>query len=146
MRKFLSKKYRKVPPTEVVTVRRWHRSEAVEGRWGSLTKCGVTKCMKDHRSHDGPSYCFVVMIREVVPVPKFQEFKCYGTETLDGPLRLWRSVILAVEGNEESSRRICISMRRRSPWLSVVTTTIHHKVCWSSFILTDFQLIESLFN
>ena len=48
------------------------------------------------------------MIREVVAVPKFQEFKCYGTETLDGPLCLWLSSIPVVEGNEESSRRICI--------------------------------------
>ncbi|TMW81271.1 hypothetical protein EJD97_010753 [Solanum chilense] len=71
-----------------VTVRRWHRSEVAEERWGSLTKCGVTMCMTDRRSHDGPSCWFVMKIREVVPVPKFQEFKCYGTETLDGLLCL----------------------------------------------------------
>ena len=89
MRRFLSKKYRKVPPTELVTVvRRWHRSAAAEGRWGILIKCGVTECMTDRRSHDGPSCLFVMKIREVVPVPKFQEFKCFETETLDGPLCL----------------------------------------------------------
>ncbi|TMW95417.1 hypothetical protein EJD97_008899 [Solanum chilense] len=71
MRRFLRKKYRKVPPTELVTVRRWHRS-----------------CVRDRRSLDGPSCWFVMKIREVVPVPEFQEFKCFGTETLDGPLCL----------------------------------------------------------
>ncbi|TMW91808.1 hypothetical protein EJD97_013866 [Solanum chilense] len=92
MRRFFSKKYRKVPPMELgrsavpVTVCRWHRSEAAEGRWGSLTKCGDTKCVMDRRSHDGPSCWFVMKIREVVTVPKFQEFKCFGTETLDGLL------------------------------------------------------------
>ncbi|TMW96460.1 hypothetical protein EJD97_007322 [Solanum chilense] len=71
MRRFLSNKYRKVPPTELVTVRR-----------------ARDECVTDHRSHDGPSYWFVMKIREVVPVPKLQEFKCFGTETLDGPLCL----------------------------------------------------------
>ncbi|TMW81653.1 hypothetical protein EJD97_008476 [Solanum chilense] len=77
MRRFLSKKYRKSPPTKLVMVRRWPRSVTGEGRWGSLTKCGVTESVTDHRSHDGPSYWFVMKIREVVPVPKFQEFKCF---------------------------------------------------------------------
>ena len=81
-----------------VTVRRWHRSEAAEGRWGSLTKCGFMKCMMYCCSRDGPSWWFVVMIREVVPVLKFQEFKCYGTETLDGPLCLERSAIPVRQG------------------------------------------------
>ncbi|TMX03997.1 hypothetical protein EJD97_012379 [Solanum chilense] len=72
----------------LVTVRRWHRSAAAEGRWGILTKCGVTEFMTDRRSHDGPSCRFVMKIREVVPVPKLQEFKCFGTKTLDGPLCL----------------------------------------------------------
>ena len=39
----LSEEMQKRPPTELVTVRRWQRSAAAEGRWGSLTKCGVTK-------------------------------------------------------------------------------------------------------
>ncbi|TMW96758.1 hypothetical protein EJD97_006840 [Solanum chilense] len=72
----------------LVTVRSWQRSEAAEGRWGSLTKCGITESMTDHRSHDGPSCRFVMKIREVVLVPIFQEFKCFGMETLNAPLRL----------------------------------------------------------
>ena len=61
----------------------WHRSAAAEGRWGILTKCGVTEYVTDRRSHDGPFCWFVIKIREVVPVPKFQEFMCFGMETLD---------------------------------------------------------------
>ncbi|TMW98652.1 hypothetical protein EJD97_003686 [Solanum chilense] len=72
----------------LMTVHRWHRSVAAKERWGSLTKCGVTESVMDRRSHDGPSCWFVMKIREVVPVPKFQEFKCFGTKTLDGPLCL----------------------------------------------------------
>ncbi|TMW88994.1 hypothetical protein EJD97_017787 [Solanum chilense] len=71
MQMFLSKKYRKVPPTELVTVCR-----------------ARDECMTDRRIHNGLSCWFVMKIREVVPVPKFQEFKCFGTETLNGPLWL----------------------------------------------------------
>ncbi|TMW89840.1 hypothetical protein EJD97_016568 [Solanum chilense] len=84
----LSKECRKVPPTELVTVRRWHHSAAAKRIWGSLTKCGVTKCVTDHRSHDGLSCRFVMKITEVVLVPKFQDIKCYGTDTPDGLLCL----------------------------------------------------------
>ncbi|TMW80580.1 hypothetical protein EJD97_018105, partial [Solanum chilense] len=55
-----------------VTVRRWHRSAAAEGRWGSLIKCGVTECVTDRRSHDGMSCCFFMKIREVVQYPNFK--------------------------------------------------------------------------
>ncbi|TMW97700.1 hypothetical protein EJD97_005120 [Solanum chilense] len=72
----------------LVTVRRLRRSAAAEGRWGSLTKCGVTESVTDRRIHDGTSCRFVMKIIEVVPVPIFQEFKCFGTETLDEPLCL----------------------------------------------------------
>ena len=96
----------------LVTVRRWQRSAAAEGRWGSLTKCGITKLVTVRHGYDGPSCRFVMKIREVAPLPIFQEFKCFETETLDEPLCLWRSVTLAVEGNEESSRRNCTSMGR----------------------------------
>ncbi|TMW94563.1 hypothetical protein EJD97_010080, partial [Solanum chilense] len=65
------------------TVRKRHHSATAEGRWGGLTKCGVTECVTDRRSHDGPSCWFVMKIREVVLVPTFQEFKCFVTETLD---------------------------------------------------------------
>ena len=46
----LSEEMQKRPPTELVTVRRWQRSAATEGRWGSLTKCGVTENVTDRRS------------------------------------------------------------------------------------------------
>ncbi|TMW90209.1 hypothetical protein EJD97_016076, partial [Solanum chilense] len=51
------------------TVRRWQRSAVAEGRWGSLTKCGVTKSVTDRRVHDGPSCRFVMKFREVVQYP-----------------------------------------------------------------------------
>ncbi|TMW97370.1 hypothetical protein EJD97_005684 [Solanum chilense] len=70
----------------LVTVRRWQRSAAAEGRWGILTKRWVTESVTQSRSHDGPSCRFVMKIREVAPIPIFQEFKCFGMETLDGPL------------------------------------------------------------
>ena len=101
-------------------------SAAAGGRWGSLTKCGVTETTTVRRDCDGPSCRFIMKFREVIPVPIFQELKCFGTKALDGPLCLWRSVILAVEGNEERSKRNCISMGRRSPWRCIVTTMIHH--------------------
>ncbi|TMW89289.1 hypothetical protein EJD97_017407, partial [Solanum chilense] len=61
------------------TVRMWQRSAAAEGRWGSLTKCGVTESMKVRRVYDGLTCRFVMKFREVVPVPIFQEFKCFRT-------------------------------------------------------------------
>ena len=96
-------------------VRRWQRSAAAEGRWGSLTKCGVTESMTIRRVNDGPSGRFIMKFREVIPVTIFQEFKFFGTKTLDGPLFLSRSVIPAVEGNEESYKRNFTSMERRNP-------------------------------
>ena len=61
----------------LVKVRRCHRSEAAEGRWGSLTKCGAKKFMTVCLVYDGPSYRFVMKFIEVAPVPIFQEFKCF---------------------------------------------------------------------
>ncbi|TMW89180.1 hypothetical protein EJD97_017558 [Solanum chilense] len=75
-------------PMELMTVRRWQRSAAAGGRWGSLTMCGVTKLVTVRRVYDGPSCRFVTKFREVIPVPRFQELKCFGTKTLDGPLCL----------------------------------------------------------
>ena len=92
-------------PVMPMTARRWQRSAAAEGRWGSLTKCGVTKLVTIRRVYDGPSCRFVMKFREVIPVPIFQELKCFGTKALDGPLCLWRSVILAVEGNEKEQQK-----------------------------------------
>ena len=82
----LSEEMQKRPPTELMTVRRWQRSAAAEGRWGSLTKCGVTESMTVRRVYDGPSCRFVMKFREVIPVPRFQELKYFGMKTLDGPL------------------------------------------------------------
>ena len=128
------------------TVCRWQRSAGGEGIWASLTKCGVTKLVTVRRVYDGPSCRFVIKFREVIPIPIFQELKCFGTKALNGPLYLWRSVIFSVEGNEESSTRNCTSMGWRSPWRSVVTTTIRRVVRRLSCVLADIQQIESLFN
>ena len=130
MRRFWAKKCRRDHlrslwrSVVLVTFRGWQRSSAAEWRWGSLTKCGVTLLVTVHHVYDGPSCRFVIKFREVIPVPRFQDLKCFETKTLDGPLCLWLSVTLAVEGNEESSRRNCTSMGRRSPWWSVVTMTV----------------------
>ena len=62
----------------LVTVRGWQRSAAAEGRWGSLTKCGITKLVTVRRGYDGPSCRFVVKIIKVILVPRFQELKCFG--------------------------------------------------------------------
>ena len=40
----------------LVTVRKWQRSAAAEGRWGSLTKRGITKLVTVRRGYDGQSY------------------------------------------------------------------------------------------
>ena len=75
----------------LVTVRGWQRSAAAEERWGSLTKCGITKLVTVRRGYDGPSCRFIVKFREVIPVPRFKELKCFGTRpstdhsAYDGP-------------------------------------------------------------
>ena len=85
MRRFWAKKYRRDHlqslwrSVVLVTVRRWQRSAAAEGRWGSLTKCGITKLVTVRRGSDGPSCRFVVKIWELILVPRFQELKCFGT-------------------------------------------------------------------
>ena len=111
MRRFWAKKCRRDHlrswwrSVVLVTVCRWQRSAEAEGRWGSLTKCGITKLVTVRRGYDGPSCRFVVKFSELIPVPRFQELKCFGTKTLDGQLCLWRSIILAVEGNEEEQQK-----------------------------------------
>ena len=61
---------------------------------------------------DGPSYLWRSLlqfrreVQRVDPSTQISELKCFGTETLDRPLCLWRFVLPVVEGNEESSRRI----------------------------------------
>ena len=86
--KVFEQEMQKRPPTELVTVRKWQRSAVAVGRWKSLTKCWVTKLVTVRRVYDGPSCRFVMKFREVIPVPIFQELKCFGTKTLDGPLCL----------------------------------------------------------
>ncbi|TMW80345.1 hypothetical protein EJD97_021165 [Solanum chilense] len=78
----------KRPPMELITVRRWQRSVAAEGIWGSLTKCGVTKLVTVRRVYCASSCRFVMKFREVIPVPIFQKLKCFETKALDGPLCL----------------------------------------------------------
>ncbi|TMW88833.1 hypothetical protein EJD97_018018 [Solanum chilense] len=53
----------------LVTFRRLQRSAAADGRWGSLTKCGVTESMTVRCVYDGPSCRFLMKFREVIPVP-----------------------------------------------------------------------------
>ena len=61
---------------------------------------------------DGPSYLrrsvlqFRREVQRVNPSTQILELKCFGTKTLDGPLYLCRFVLLVVEGNEESNRKI----------------------------------------
>ncbi|TMW80846.1 hypothetical protein EJD97_014458, partial [Solanum chilense] len=54
------------------TVHRWQRSKAAEGRWGSLTNCGVTNLVTVRRGYDGPSSRFVVKFREVIQYPEYK--------------------------------------------------------------------------
>ena len=55
---------------------------------GKFDQVGVTKLVTVRRVYDGPSGRFVMKFSEVIPVPRFQELKCFGTKTLDGPLCL----------------------------------------------------------
>ena len=108
-RSFSARNAEKLPPRELVTVRRWHRSEAAEGRWGSLTKCGVTKLVTVRRVYDGPS-CRFVMKFIVIPVPRFQELKYFETRpsmdrcAYDGPSHL------PSRGMKKAAEEIALSM------------------------------------
>ena len=100
MRRFWVKKCRKGHlrswwrSVVLVTVRRWQHREAAEGRWGCLTKCGITKLVTVRHGYDGPSCTYVVKIREVIPVPRFQELKYFESRpstdrcAYDGPSHL----------------------------------------------------------
>ena len=117
--------------------------------WRSVG-CSVEKLLKEDgevspsvglRSSDGPSWIWrsVLQVRREDqrsdPSTQIPRVEVFWNETLDGPLSLWRSVTLAVEGNEESSRRIAPSMGRQSPRRSVMTTTVRRP----SRVLADFQ-------
>ena len=145
MRRFWAKKCRRDHlrslwrSVVLVTVRRWQRREAAEGRWGSLTKCGITKLVTVRHGYDGPSCRFVVKIREVIPVPRFQELKYFETRpstdrcAYDGPSHL------PSRGMKKAAEEIAPSMGRRSPWRLVLTMTTRRGLRRSSHILTDFQ-------
>ena len=130
----------------LVMVHRWHRSVAAKGRWGILTKCGVTECVTDHRSHDSLSYWFAMKISEVVPVPKSKSSSVLERRpstdrcACDDPSYLPSRVM------KRAAEENCTSMGRWNPLRPIVTTTIHHEVRSPSRVLTDFQQIESLFN
>ena len=117
-----------------VTVRRWKRSAAAEGRWGSLTKCGITKLVTVHRGNKSPSCRFVVKIREVNQYPDSKSWSIFkwrpSTDhcTYDGPSHL------PSRGMKKAAEEIAPSMGRQSPRRSVVTTTVRR----SSRVLTDF--------
>ena len=130
---------KKRPPTELMTVRRWQRREAAEGRWGSLTKCGITKLVTVRHGYDGPSCRFVAKIREVIPVPRFQELKYFETRpstdrcAYDGPSHL------PSRGMKKAAEELHPSMGRRSPRRSVMNTTFRRVVRRPSRVLADFQ-------
>ena len=84
----LREEMQKRPLMELMTVRRWQHSATTEGTWGSLTKCGVMKLVTVRCVYDGPSYTFIMKLREVIPVPIFEELKCFEMNALDGLLCL----------------------------------------------------------
>ena len=151
MRRFWAKKCRRDHLRSLwrsivlVTVRRWQRREAAKERWGSLTKCGITKLVTVRCGYDGPSWRFVVKIREVIPVPRFQELKYFETRpstdhcAYDGPSQLpsreWRKQQknCTKYGTTEST-----TVRRDHDGLSRDPSP--------SCVLADFQQLESLFN
>jgi len=75
---------------------------------GKSDKCGITKLVTVRHGYDGPSCRFVVKIREVIPVPKFQELKSFETRpstdrcAYDGPSHLpLRGMKRAAEENAQ---------------------------------------------
>ena len=126
----------------LVKVCRWQRSAAAEGRWGSLTKCRVTKIVTVRRVYDGSSWSSEKWSQ--YPYSKSWSVLEWRPSTdhcaYDGPSYLPSRVM------KKSSRRNCISMGRRSLWRSVVTMKIRREVRRPSRILANFQQIESLFN
>ena len=129
----------KRPPTELMTVRRWQRREATEGRWESLTNCGITKLGTVRHGYDGPSRRFVVKIREVIPVPRFQELKYFETRPSTDRCACDGLSHLPSRGMKKAEEEITLSMGRRSPRRSVMTTTVRRVVRRPNRVLTDFQ-------
>ena len=129
----------------LVTVRRWQRSAAAEGRWRILTKCGVTKLVTVRRVYDGPSCRFVMKFREVIQYPYSKSWSVLERRpstdrcAYDSPSYLPSRVMKRAA--EELHKH-----GTRSPWWSVVTMTIRREVRRPRRVLADFQQIESLFN
>ena len=129
-----------------VTVRRWQRREAVEGRWGNLTKCGITKFVTVRHGYDGPSCRFVVNITKWSQYPDSKSWSILKRRpskdrcAYDGPS------YLPSKGIKKAAEQIVPSKGRQSPRQSVLTTMVCREVRRSSRVLADFQQLESLFN
>ena len=129
----------------LVTVHRWQRSAAAEGRWRILTKCGLTKVVTVRRVDDGPSYRFVMKFREVIQYSYSKSWsvverrpstdRCAYDSPSYLPLRRMKREAeeIAKYGTTESM------MVRRD-------TTVRREVRRPSRVLADFQKLESLFN
>ncbi|TMW84128.1 hypothetical protein EJD97_025747, partial [Solanum chilense] len=97
------------------TVHRWHRSAVAEGRWGSLTKYGVTGCVMDRHRHDGPSFLFVIKIREVLQLPNSKSSSVLERTPLTDRCACDDPSYLPSRVMKRISIRNCTSMGRRSP-------------------------------
>ena len=105
-----------------VTVRRWQRREDAEGRWGSLTKCGITKLVTirpagsswrlEKRSQYPDSKSWSILKRR----------PSTDSCAYDGPSHF------PLRGMKKAAEEIAPSMGRRSSRRSVATTT---SVAWS---------------
>ncbi|TMW99326.1 hypothetical protein EJD97_002742 [Solanum chilense] len=74
--------------------------------------------------YDGPSCRFVMKFREVIPVPRFQELKCFETKTLDGPLYLTsRGMKRAAEEIAKYGTTESMTVRRDHDGPSCVSST-----------------------
>ena len=88
----------------LVKVRRWQHSAGAEGRWGSLTKCGVSKLVMVRRRT-------VLQVRHEVqrsnPSTHIPRVEVFWNEVPRRTVVPMEVLILVVEGNEESKRKIC---------------------------------------
>ena len=73
----------------LVTGRNWQRSEAAEGRWGSLTKCRGTEFMTLRRVYE---------VQRSSPSTHIPRVEVFWSEDPRRTVVPRRSVILAVEG------------------------------------------------
>ena len=154
MRRFWAKKCRRDHlrslwrSVMLVTVRRWQRSAAAEGRWGSLTKCGVTKLVTARRVYDGSSWSS----EKWSQYPDSKSWSVLERRpstdrcAYEGP-SYFPSRGMKIEAEEIA--QVWDDWVHDGPsWprRSVVTTTVRHEVRRPSRVLADFQQLESLFN